>query len=234
MSRQLRDPPGGFAVTHVDRLFFTPLVTFRLADAEQRNPLLLQEIADLRRSDAGVGRSNRGGWHSRDDLFSRTEPGLAALARELAATAHEATRLLAPNTDFGRLRLECEGWINVNPPGSFNAPHDHPGWYWSGAYYVAVPEAAPDVRGDDPTEGCIEFLDGRTNLRALSPIDAPCMHSKVTLRPEAGMLVLFPSHLRHWVYPNRADQDRVSVAFNARFSSTGPGEHGSVRIGAAV
>ena len=101
----------------------------------------------------------------------------------------DATRRIAPGTDPSLFTLECEGWINVNPTGGFNAPHDHPGWYWSGAYYVATPDPGAEVRCTDPTAGCIEFLDGRTNLRVLSHIDAHCMASKVVYRPEAGLLI---------------------------------------------
>ena len=32
-----------------------------------------------------------------------------------------------------------DGWVNINPTGAMNAPHDHPGAFWSGVYYVQVP-----------------------------------------------------------------------------------------------
>jgi hypothetical protein len=46
---------------------------------------------------------------------------------------------------------------------------------------------------------------------------ANCFASKVAILPEPGMLILFPSFLRHWVYPNEQDADRTTIAFNARF-----------------
>jgi len=30
-------------------------------------------------------------------------------------------------------------------------------------------------------------------------------------------MILFPSYLVHWVYPNEADTERWSIAFNATF-----------------
>jgi hypothetical protein len=33
------------------------------------------------------------------------------------------------------------------------------------------------------------------------------------------MLMIFPSFLYHWVYPNLGDIERVSVAFNMRYFS---------------
>jgi hypothetical protein len=32
------------------------------------------------------------------------------------------------------------------------------------------------------------------------------------------MLLLFPANLLHWVHPNLAADERVTVAFNARFN----------------
>ena len=215
-------PAPGFVFGRLDPLFYTPVLSFRLAEAARLNPLLLAEIAAIRAGDPGLARSNRDGWHSRDDLFERTEPALARRAGLLRDAIAVATRQIAPGSDDAGLTLECQGWINVNPPGAFNTPHDHPGWYWSGAYYVATPEAEPAAGGADATAGCIEFLDGRTNLRILSQIDAPCMASKVLYRPDAGTLLLFPSHLRHWVYPNAASEDRVSIAINARHVRRAP------------
>lgn len=38
----------------------------------------------------------------------------------------------------------------------------------------------------------------------------------VHFRPEAGMLLLFPSWLTHTVNPYRGIRERISVAFNVR------------------
>ena len=35
-----------------------------------------------------------------------------------------------------------------------------------------------------------------------------------TLRPEPGQLVVFPSFLMHWVWPNQSDEDRIVIAWN--------------------
>lgn len=66
--------------------------------------------------------------------------------------------------------------------------------------------------------GCIEFLDSRTNLRAITIAGATCFMGKYIHCPVAGTLVLFPSYLRHWVYPNNGNGERISIAFNARFA----------------
>jgi len=41
---------------------------------------------------------------------------------------------------------------------------------------------------------------------------------KRTLTPKDGMILIFPSYLRHWVYPNDEDENRISMAFNFKFA----------------
>jgi hypothetical protein len=45
---------------------------------------------------------------------------------------------------------------------------------------------------------------------------------KIRKRPQAGTLLVFPSYLRHWVYPNEQDDLRISIAFNAKFRMKDP------------
>lgn len=197
-------------------LFASPLLSFALPGAAALNAALLAEIAARRQAEPSLQRSNRGGWHSADDLFRRSEPAHRDLARRLGEAARRATLSLQPDARLDPLRLDLEGWININPPGALNAPHDHPGWLWSGCYYVQVPPADPAATS--PTDGCIEFLDSRTNLRVISVVDMPFMRSKSQVRPQPGLLLLFPAHLLHWVYPHTGPGERISVAFNARWA----------------
>lgn len=194
-------------------VFPTPLVTFQVDEAEALNRDLLQEIAARRQAEAGETRSNRQGWHSAYDLFRRKEKAQARLAAIIRRAVEQVTRQLAPAAPLDKLEMECEGWININPPGAYNTPHDHPGFLWSGTYYVATP-AGP--QGSD-SSGRIEFFDPRSGL-ADSFVKGPFTASKCSVGPTPGMLLLFPANLLHWVHPNLATDDRVTVAFNARFN----------------
>jgi len=192
-------------------LFYSPLTVFRLDDAESLNARLREEIAVRQASSPGLARSNWNGWHSEDDFFQRGEPACQALREHMLEAIGTCTRNVSPGFDFSRYGIQAEGWINVLGRGGLNTPHDHPAWVWSGCYYVSVPA------GDSELGGNIEFLDSRTNVRTLTVEGAPCFASKFTMKPEAGMLLLFPSYLRHWVYPNDSEAHRVTIAFNARF-----------------
>lgn len=199
-------------VEFAEALFASPLFSFRVPEAHALNVRLLAEVAALRQVDAGVGRSNLGGWHSSFDLFEREEPGCAELCGVLVAAVHQATLRVAPTFAFARWGLQCEGWFSVLPPGACNAPHTHPTYAWSGVYYVAVPP--PPVVGD---AAALELFDPRPPI-GYAPIQgAGCFQDSRRVQPEAGQLLLFPAYLRHWVYPNTGPTERVSVAFNARW-----------------
>ena len=197
-----------YRLNKIDSLFPTPLLHFTVADHEALNETLLVEIAVRRAAEEGVSRTNRLGWHSQSDLFDRTEPAQATLAETIKQAAAEATRKLAPRAPLDGLHLVCEGWINVNPTGAYNAPHDHGGSFWSGAYYVAVPD-------DDGDGGAIEFIAPHHLHSPGGVVRAPMTAAKATFRPTAGTLLLFPATLIHWVHPNSSAEKRVTIAFNA-------------------
>ena len=195
-------------------LFPVPFVTIRIQGAEELNSRLLREIAERRNSEPGMDRSNRYGWHSALDFFERGEPAHAELAREIEALVAAATAKLVPDLPAG-LRPSHEGWVNVSPTHAMNSPHDHPGSFWSGTYYVQVPE--PDDEGDR-LSGAIEFIDPRGAIGSSARLETPFTRGKFTARPVPGTCLIWPGFMRHWVHPNRSSEDRVTVAFNSRFT----------------
>lgn len=199
-----------FKLKSADELFPLPLIELEVDGAEELNKSLLKEIAERRSSEEGLVKSNRRGWHSEPDLFKRKEPAHSKLARLLLRMMAEVTRQLAPNTDFTTLELIPDGWINVNPKGAYNSPHDHPGCFWSGVYYVHVPEDAGEA-------GVIEFLSPHEVLPHGGIFKAAIVADKRRIKASAGTVLIFPSHIFHWVHPNESEEDRVTIAFNARF-----------------
>ena len=140
-----------FQEPEVRVLFPVPFFTVRLDDSEALNLALLKEVAKRRRNEPGLKRSNHLGWHSSLDLFERSEPGHARLSKEIAGIVAACTAKIDP--DFPKdLAPRHEGWVNVSPSHAMNTPHDHPGAFWSGTYYVQVPR--PD-KPDDKYSGAI-------------------------------------------------------------------------------
>ena len=204
-----------FTLKSIEDLFPNPLLRFEVADADKLNTALLKEIGKRRAVEGGMAKSNRKGWHSERDLFDRKEPAQSALAQLILRMMAQSTKKIAPETDFNNVELLADGWINVNPRGGYNAPHDHMGGFWSGVYYVRV--AADQAHG-----GAIEFLAPHKPMPSNGFIEAPATAQRVTIRPKPGQVLIFPAHLVHWVHPNDSDDDRVTIAFNGHFRRRQP------------
>lgn len=197
--------------TKYEKLFATPLLRYRLPDHETLNADLLAEGARLRAQDEGVTKSNRGGWHSQGNLFDSEAAAIRTVRAAAEDAVVQATHRIGAKADLTGLRIKLFAWMNANPPGGFNAPHSHPGAHWSGVYYVSQPAV------EEGNSGMIEFVDPRTDLPNWRILKAPAFRLKRAFRPEPGDLVIFPSYLVHWVYPNETGEERVSIAFNATF-----------------
>ena len=196
-------------------LFPTTILKARLPNAEQVNAALLEAINGQREAGRGIDRSNVGGWHSDTDM---TDWGGDA-ARGLAEFAvQEVSPHMVDIAAGGKRQFNwgVDMWANVNGPGNSNQLHCHPGALWSSAYYVDAGGAEEEDHGgelllEDPRYPMAYSTVPDLVLRAA---DGQPVQSQVAVRPETGMLVLFPSWLRHSVRPHGGDRERVSVAIN--------------------
>ena len=122
------------------------------------------------------------------------------------------------------VRWHSHGWVNVNSLGDYHDPHNHPHAYLSGTYYARVPRgrATQDNR-DDVRPGCITLYDprGAVNMTAIRG-DAN-VEPEYTVDPEAGLMLLWPAFLMHFVHPNLAPQARLSISFNVMLEN--PRQH---------
>jgi hypothetical protein len=67
---------------------------------------------------------------------------------------------------------------------------------------------------DRSLSGVLEFLDPRAGVEAVTAPGDP-YGEPVRVRPEAGLIVIFPSWLYHWVHPYTGHTPRIAVSFNA-------------------
>ena len=98
-------------------------------------------------------------------------------------------------------------WSVVMDSQGHQLPHLHPDGWVSGVYYVALPETMHTATGEH--DGWIEF--GRP-LRELTGSLEPEVE---TIRPEEGMMVLFPSYFYHQTIPFESAEQRICIAFDA-------------------
>ena len=196
-----------FKLLQIDTLFPVPLCSFALPDAAAINATLEAEIAVRRASEPSLEVSNRGGWHSARDLFLREEPAQRELCRALRGAVDEATRQLVPDVALASIDAHFDGWINASRAGDYHSPHDHPGAFWSGVYYVRTATSG----------GEIEFQSGRAGNPHAALMAAPMSWDWTRIVPRAGVVLLFPGHLRHSVLPFDGDGERISISFNVAY-----------------
>ena len=195
--------------------FPTPILRRRFPGAESVNDGLKRAIFEKERSEPDVGRSLVGGWHSRDDLLDWPYPEIRTFRSYIAAAIQEMTKFAHPELTAGapvNVDLDGGAWANIVRDGSYHKIHNHPDCDWSGVYYVAVGQPAPD---GPPENGMIEFLDPRMGA-TLPGTGGPEALPKLRVPPEAGLMLLFPSWLYHYVNTFHGTGERISIAFNVK------------------
>jgi|TARA_B110000902_G_scaffold266541_1_gene354689 hypothetical protein len=103
-------------------------------------------------------------------------------------------------------------WIVSQYAGEYNPYHHHTGDF-SAVVYLKIPpnmEEELNVEFTDhyPTNGLIEFMYGENcDMRS----------DTIKFKPEVGTMLVFPSYLKHFVYPFYSEGERRSMSFNAHF-----------------
>ena len=103
-----------------------------------------------------------------------------------------------------------QSWVVSQYAGDFNPLHHHNGDF-SGGIYLKVPAGMNDEWEEDskdhyPAKGMIEYAFGEAQ-------SFRCDNLK--FKPEVGKFLVFPSWLKHFVYPFSVEGERRMMSFNA-------------------
>jgi uncharacterized protein (TIGR02466 family) len=187
-----------------------PAVPPPFATAAQFNAALAHDIRHHSRLRfEPVGLAAKGGYLTEDLLADRT-PAIVGFERALRAAIDAYVAGLADDPAHPFLRAVPRGayalnlWATRVAAQGVIDTHIHEESWLSGAYYVELPPAL----GDDGTAGWIEF--GRPH-RGLPDPPADAVRC---LRPEVGLLLLFPSYLYHRTLPFDGGGERISISFD--------------------
>jgi uncharacterized protein (TIGR02466 family) len=148
-----------------------------------------------------AGRTNRGGWNSTDNAVLQ-QPIFADLLRTVRAYCAQAFT----ESGLGAPAFEVQSWVNIHDRGGFNFQHMHEGALLSGTFYLQVPEGSGALVFKDPRPGVLNSFAKGGGVNA---------YKDIQLRPSAGLLVLFPHWLEHFVEPHDNDAPRICIPFNA-------------------
>ncbi len=154
--------------------------------------------------------SLRHGTETTEDLARHADPVIQALFRAFDAPIRDYMAYLGHGDDA--LRRRNRGGYRYNGSWSvrlrssgFHANHVHPRGWISSACYIDLPD---DMDGNGKADGCLAF--GEPGI-----LTAPPLHAQHVVRPEPGLLVLFPSYAWHGTVPFTSAQTRLTVAFDA-------------------
>jgi len=187
-------------------LFFsTPIWTSKIDGYDKVNEEMLNFIINLQKKDStGIVKSNFKGWHSKD--FDLKDKCLTKFVTAIKKNIN--TSLNDMNWDLDSQSVKIKNmWAIINEKGALNQKHHHSNSDISAAYYVS----AHDDCGD------IVFYDPRPARVYKHPIAKSPNKLNATInsvKPEPGLLVLFPSYLEHSVNPNLSNKKRIVISFN--------------------
>ncbi len=125
---------------------------------------------------------------------------IAAHLAGLAADGHPWLRA-RPGTGV------LHSWCVITESTGFETWHVHQFGWLSGVYYVQIPDGI--ATGTDAA-GCIAFGIPEDMVGD----DAARAFGSTVVRPQAGTVMLFPSHCYHRTFPHGAAERRICVAFD--------------------
>ncbi|MGA9422659.1 MAG: tetratricopeptide repeat protein [Rhodanobacteraceae bacterium] len=148
-----------------------------------------------------IGQSLRHGTQTARDLMLSDDPAIRAFRAAIDGPIRRHVEAIGKPGDTA-WHIAGMWSVQLNPNG-YHANHVHPEGWLSSACYIDLPDA---VQGDD-RQGWIKF--GEPALRTDPPL--PPEHF---VKPEPGLLVLFPSCMWHGTVPFSGDQRRLTIAFD--------------------
>jgi len=131
------------------------------------------------------------------------------IRRYMEAIGHGPDPMRSRNT--GRYRISGMWSVRLRPHG-FHINHYHPAGWISSACYLQLPPAVAQRHG----EGWIQFGESAFPTR-------PVLGPEYFIKPEPGLLALFPSYMWHGTVPfSGAPEDRrMTIAFDVVPAATG-------------
>jgi tetratricopeptide (TPR) repeat protein len=156
-----------------------------------------------------IGQSTRGGGEAALDPRFERDPVIRAffeavrapIARHIAEIGCGEGPFRSRVADSFRI---AGAWSVRLRPGGFHASHVHPRGWISSAFYVGLPPAVADA---EARAGWLKFGEP-------GPPTKPALAAEHYIRPEPGLLALFPSYVWHGTVPFGGDAPRLTIAFD--------------------
>ncbi len=187
-------------------LFFsTPIWASKIDNYEKTNQKMLKYIIDLQNNNPeGILKSNFKGWHSEDFNMKDEQP--INFINSIKNNINTALNDMGWDLANQSVKIKSV-WAIINEKDAWNQKHHHSNSDLSAAYYVSAHDNCGDIVFYDPRPAPVHnhpISKSPNNLNA----------TVNSVKPEPGMLVLFPSYLEHSVNPNLSNEKRIVISFN--------------------
>lgn len=161
-------------------------------------------------------RSNRLGWQSRKGDF-HNDVAFNSLFKELNQMISYCLKNEFKSREGVQYRI-VGSFLQISPPNAFNYSHIHPKPYLTCVFYIKIPENSGNISFGCPDSYILNKLTGN---RERDFVFKNNLQTKFEIKPEEGMLLIFPSTLRHQVEPNLSNDDRISMGIDISLLSPG-------------
>jgi len=192
-------------------LFTTPILKHMWEDSEDLNEDLRRIIINKTRGGKGTTYSAVGGWESGDDFHQWSGDLGQTVVQRVAEMVKQATsEIYATFSGREKSTWTIAMWANVNRRGNYNRIHVQPGATWTGAYIV-------DTGHEEKHEtlsGVIGLIN--PNLSQAMSFYRNAVPTRYIVRPEAGLMMIWPSYVAQMVHPHTGKRPRISISFNVK------------------
>ena len=182
-----------------DEIFPLKVYNFLFKDKDRFNSELIKAINKYKKNEDSIEKSNKGGYHSLLDIHLKS----IDVFNELNNRILDVVNGIIIESDYKHLdKIEelSSMWFIVNKENDYNTNHMHPGSWFSGAYYVKVPD----------NESKYLVFEDPIQIRNYNQ-DTPNSYMKKVIE---GMLLIFPGWVNHAVPKNDTNEERIVISFN--------------------
>jgi predicted Zn-dependent protease len=153
--------------------------------------------------------SLRRGTETTQDLSRSQDPVIKALFQAFAAPIERYRDYIGRGEDplrrrnRGASRFNGSWSVRLHSAG-YHTSHVHPKGWISSSCYIELPDS---ITTGHTGEGILSF-------GAPGMLTTPSLGAELSVRPEVGQLILFPSYFWHGTLAFHSDQPRLTVAFD--------------------
>ena len=150
----------------------------------------------------------RNGTQTAARLLHSHEPELKGLKESLSKIVETYINDLPSDQNHPLLKRKADNfefagsWSVKLRPNGFHVNHVHPAGWISSSCYISIPDTMQVHL--DSSEGCIKFGESPLALGELEVVEK-------VVRPEVGMVVLFPSYMWHGTYPFKGEESEYRM-----------------------